>query len=71
MCINFQKINLIDQSKPCTQLYLQNILKYINLQLAIIYIRKIMPFSHAIRHNRHYDYSAIHFIYDILCKKNK
>ena len=35
-CISiFSKIGLVDQSKPCTQIYLQKIANYINLQLAI------------------------------------
>ena len=35
-CISiFSKIGLVDQSKPCTQIYLQNFLICINLQLAI------------------------------------
>ena len=32
----FSKIGLVDQSKPCTQIYLQKIANCINLQLAII-----------------------------------
>ena len=31
----FSKIGLVDQSKPCTQIYLQNNVSCINLQLAI------------------------------------
>ena len=31
----FSKIGLVDQSKPCTQIYLQKIANCINLQLAI------------------------------------
>ena len=31
----FSKIRLVDQSKPCTQIYLQIIMNCINLQLAI------------------------------------
>ena len=31
----FSKIGLVEQSKPCTQICLQNIANYINLQLAI------------------------------------
>ena len=31
----FSKIRLVDQSKPCTQIYLQKFLICINLQLAI------------------------------------
>ena len=31
----FSKIGLVDQSKPCTQVYLQNFANRINLQLAI------------------------------------
>ena len=35
-CITiFSKIGLVDQSKPCTQIYLQKFLICINLQLAI------------------------------------
>ena len=35
-CISiFSKIRLVDQSKPCTQIYLQIIINCINLQLAI------------------------------------
>ena len=35
-CISiFSKIGLVDQSKPCTQIYLQKIANCINLQLAI------------------------------------
>ena len=35
-CISiFSKLGLVDQSKPCTQIYLQNFLICINLQLAI------------------------------------
>ena len=35
-CISmFSKIGLVDQSKPCTQIYLQKFLIWINLQLAI------------------------------------
>ena len=35
-CISiFSKIELVDQSKPCTQIYLQKIANDINLQLAI------------------------------------
>ena len=35
-CISiFSKITLVDQSKPCTQIYLQIIINCINLQLAI------------------------------------
>ena len=35
MYINFSTIRLVDQSKPCTQIYLQIIINCINLQLAI------------------------------------
>ena len=35
-CVSiFRKIGLVDQSKPCTQVYLQKFANYINLQLAI------------------------------------
>ena len=33
MYISFNKIELVDQSKPCTQIYLQIIASCINLQL--------------------------------------
>ena len=35
MYINFQQVGLVDQSKPCTQNYLQIIATCINLQLQI------------------------------------
>ena len=36
-CISiFSKIGLVDQSKPCTQIYLQKIASCINLQLPIV-----------------------------------
>ena len=36
-CISiFSKIGFVDQSKPCTQIYLQEIASYINLQLPIV-----------------------------------
>ena len=39
-CISiFSKIRLVDQSKPCTQVYLQIIINCINLQLAIRILR--------------------------------
>ena len=34
-CISIFKIRLVDQSKPCTQIYLQIIMNCIDLQLAI------------------------------------
>ena len=43
MYIEFQQNCVVDQSKPCTQIYLQMILSCINLQLAF---RKIAPFRH-------------------------
>ena len=33
MYINFSKLGLVDQSKPCAQIYLQKIASCINLQL--------------------------------------
>ena len=48
----FSKIGLIDQSKPCTQIYLPKNANCINLQLAIR-IWKITLFGHALPHNRH------------------
>ena len=35
MHIDFQQNRVVDQSKPCTQIYLQKIANCINLQLAI------------------------------------
>ena len=34
------KLGLVDQSKPCTQIYLQIIATCINLQLPIVVLRK-------------------------------
>ena len=40
-CISiFSKIGLVDQSKPCTQIYLQKIASYINLQLLTVILKK-------------------------------
>ena len=40
-CISiFSKIELVDQSKPCTQIYLHNIASSINLQLPIVILKK-------------------------------
>ena len=39
-CISiFRKIGLVDQSKPCTQIYLQKIASCINLQLPIVILK--------------------------------
>ena len=47
-CISiFSQIGLVDQSKPCTQIYLQ---KFANLQLEF---RKITPFGHAVPPHGH------------------
>ena len=47
-CISiFNKIRLIYQSKPCTQIYLHNIACCINLQLPIVILKKIKSFTHA------------------------
>ena len=52
-CISiFSKIGLVDQSKPCTQIYLQKIANCINLQLAVR-ISKNHAFRHAQPPNRH------------------
>ena len=48
----FSNIGLVDQSKPCTQIYLRNTESCINLQLAIR-ISKNHTFRHALAHNRH------------------
>ena len=46
-CISIvSKIGLIDQSKPCTQIYLYNIASCINLQLPIVILKKIKSFTH-------------------------
>ena len=40
-CISiFSKIEFVDQSKPCTQIYLINIASCINLQLPIVILKK-------------------------------
>ena len=39
--INFQQIRVVDQSKPCSQIYLQIITSFINLQLLIVILKKI------------------------------
>ena len=48
----FSKIGLVDQSKLCTQIYLQKFAICINLQLAIR-ISKITPFGHALPPHGH------------------
>ena len=48
----FSKIGLIDQSNSCTQIFLQNNVSYINLQLEIR-ILKITSFEHALPPNGH------------------
>ena len=40
-CISiFSKIEFVDQSKPCTQIYLHNIASCIDLQLPIVILKK-------------------------------
>ena len=47
-CISiFSKIEFVDQSKPCTQIYLHNIASCIKLQLPIVILKKNNPFRHA------------------------
>ena len=41
----FSKIEFVDQSKPCTQIYLFNIASCINLQLPIVILKKNKQFS--------------------------
>ena len=36
----FSRIEFVDQSKPCTQIYLQEIASCINLQLPIVILKK-------------------------------
>ena len=36
----FSKIGIVDQSKPCTQIYLQKIASCIHLQLPIVILKK-------------------------------
>ena len=49
----------IDQSKPCTQIYLHNIAICINLQLPIVILKKKNSFRHASSQNVHvYQFSA-------------
>ena len=51
MYIDFQQNRLcIDQSKPCTQIYLQKIANLCNLQLEF---RKTKPFGHALPPHGH------------------
>ena len=50
MYINFQQL---DQSKPCTQIYLQIIATCINLQLPIVVLKKKRLFRHAASYNVH------------------
>ena len=38
----FSKIGLVDQSKPCTQIYLHHIATCINLQLPIVIFKKMI-----------------------------
>ena len=47
-CISiFSKIEFVDQSKPCTQIYLHNIASCIYLQLPIAILKKNNSFRHA------------------------
>ena len=45
MYINFQQTGFVDQSKPCTQIYLQKIASCKNLQLLIAIFLKIPLFE--------------------------
>ena len=49
------KTTLINQSNPCTQLYLQKITSCTNLQLPIVNFEKINYFRHASSYNVHVD----------------
>ena len=52
------KIEFVEQSKPCTKIYLQKMVSYLNLQLPIV-IYKIDSFRHASSENEHaYQFSA-------------
>ena len=42
-CISiFSKIRFVDQSKPCTQIYLQKVASCINLQILIVILKKLI-----------------------------
>ena len=54
-CISiFSKIEIVDQSKPCTQIYLHNIARCINLQLPIVILKKTILFD--MHHHKTYMY---------------
>ena len=54
-CISiFRKIELVDQSKQCIQIYLQNIANCINLQLPIVILKKALIGD--MRHRKTYMY---------------
>ena len=54
-CISiFSKIEFVDQSKPCTQIYLHNIASCINLQLPIVILKK--TFLLDLHHHKTYMY---------------
>ena len=51
----FSKIEFVDQSKPCTQIYLHNIASCINLQLPIVILKK-KQFFLDMHHHKTYMY---------------
>ena len=54
-CISiFSKIEFVDQSKPCTQIYLHNIASCINLQLPIVIFKKSIVLD--MHHHKTYMY---------------
>ena len=55
-CISiFSKIEFVDQSKPCTQIYLHNIASCINLQLPIVILKKTILLD--MHHHKTYMYT--------------
>ena len=56
-CISiFSKIEFVDQSKPCTQIYLHNIASCINFQLPIVISKKKKPILLDMHHHKTYMY---------------
>ena len=54
-CISiFSEIEFVDQSKPCTQIYLHNIASCINLQLPIVILKKTILLD--MHHHKTYMY---------------
>ena len=54
-CISiFSKLGLVDQSKPCTQIYLQKVASCLNLPLPIVILKKSIILD--MRHRKTYMY---------------